>query len=413
MPKIGCLGIAILAIVLLVVGGIFLGVPKPGVHLVPGNIFTADAPEHYWDGEFELELHPHAKDIETGEHYHFHATADAEDLEDYEHPHYRWLFWTDADEETIVEKFGHEVEHAFETDGDYTVQVFAYESEHAYEAGEDAIARAMSNMPAESAFPITNTMITSWVTVIFLVAVVYFGMRKRQLIPTGLQNFIEVVVEWFLNFVENAAGRENGRRFFPICATIFFFVITNAYLALVPIFNVIGWGHTVEYDTAFFGSQEGFVVTTTLFRSANTDVNLPLALAVISFIAVEFWGFSALGFRHYLSKFIKIGALIHGIKGLLKGRVMDMLIAVIEAFVGFIELILEFMRMVSFTFRLFGNMTAGEVLLMMMAFLVPLLLAIPFYGLELLVGFIQGLVFAGLTLGFAMIAVAPHEEEHE
>ena len=103
---------------------------------------------------------------------------------------------------------------------------------------------------------------------------------------------------------------------------------------------------------------------------------------------------------------------MHGFKGLFKGKVMDLLIAVIESFVGFIELILEFMRMVSFTFRLFGNMTAGEVLLMMMAFLIPLLVAIPFYMLELLVGFIQGLVFAGLTLGFAMIAVAPHEEEH-
>ncbi|MDY6911560.1 MAG: F0F1 ATP synthase subunit A [Chloroflexota bacterium] len=413
MPKIGCLGVVVLAIVLVVVGGLFLGVPKPGVHLPPGNYFTADAPAHFWDGDFELQIHPHAGEIEPGHEYHFHAEAANEDAlhQSSEHPYYQWVFW--IDEKEVGREAGHSVEYEFEHDGNYTVQVYLYSSEDAFGNGEDTIARAMSNEPASSAFPITNTMVASWMTVIVLISLAYFAMRKRQLVPTGLQNAFEWVVEWFLNFVESAAGRENGRRFFPVVATIFFFVIVNSYMALVPIFNVIGWGSYATYETAFFGEQTGFLVNTTLFRSANTDVNLPLALAIVSFISVEFWGISSLGIGKYMAKFIKIGPLVHGFKGLFKGKVMDMLIAVIEAFVGFIELILEFMRMVSFTFRLFGNMTAGEVLLMMMAFLIPLLVAIPFYGLELLVGFIQGLVFAGLTLGFAMIAVAPHEEEHD
>jgi F-type H+-transporting ATPase subunit a len=194
-------------------------------------------------------------------------------------------------------------------------------------------------------------------------------------------------------------------------ATIFFFVIFNAYLGLLPFMGVIGWGHTLTYSTPFFGDQTGFVINTPLFRPANTDINLPLALALISFIAVETWGIKSLGFFSYLGKFIKIKAFSHGMKGLFKGKFMDFIVGIIEFFIGFIELILEFMRMLSFTFRLFGNMTAGEVLLLMIAFLIPLLAPIPFYGLELLVGFIQALVFAGLTLGFAMIAVMPHEEE--
>jgi len=405
------------AIALLVVGGLFLGVPKPGVHLVPGDLFHAEHPHHWsktapdWADEkglVDLEVEIEG-DAELEAHHAFTFLAEAGEPENMpEEPVYAWTFKVDDEITYEAETAVEQIEYTFEEEGDLTIEVLVSDG-----ATGQAVAGSVYNHTEKSAFPITNTMITSWITVVVLVLLAYFGMRKRQLVPAGLQNFIEVVVEWFLNFVENAAGRENGRRFFPVVATIFFFVIMNAYLALIPVFNVIGWGHEVNYDTAFFGEQSGFVVTTTLFRSANTDVNLPLALAIVSFIAVEFWGFSALGFRHYLGKFIKIGPLMHGFKGLLKGKVMDLMIAVIEAFVGFIELILEFMRMVSFTFRLFGNMTAGEVLLMMMAFLIPLLVAVPFYGLELLVGFIQGLVFAGLTLGFAMIAVAPHEEEHE
>ena len=414
MPKIGCFGIIIVVIAAVVAGIVFLGVPAPAVHLPAGNMLTAETPAHYWDGDVELTIHPHADEIEEMADAegvtHFHAeAAEVKDLP--AHGIYEWVFYVDEEEVgREIDEHGHVVEFDFPEEGNYTAQVYLWDGE----VGQgETFARAMTHMPEEAAFPITNTMITSWITVIVLLLLFGIGMRKRNLIPSGIQNFCELIIESLLNFVEGAAGRENGRRFFPVFATIFLFVITNAWLALLPIFNCIGWGHTVEYDTLFTGSKEAFVVSTSIFRSANTDVNLPLAIAIMSFIFVEFWGLTALGFRHYMAKFIKIGPLTHGIKGLFKGQPMDMVIGVIEFFVGMIELLLEFVRIVSFTFRLFGNMTAGEVLLMVMFFLIPLGWPVIFYGLEFLVGFIQAIVFAGLTLGFAMIAVAPHEEEHE
>ncbi|MFC1994570.1 F0F1 ATP synthase subunit A [Chloroflexota bacterium] len=261
-------------------------------------------------------------------------------------------------------------------------------------------------------FAITNTMLASWLTMLVLTGLLYFGTRRMKLVPSGLQNFLEAILEWLLNFVEGAAGRVNGRRFFYLVAAIFLFVITNAYLSLLPGFNFIGYGEQGTYETAFFGEQSSFVVHSSLLRLANTDINLPLALAIFSFVFVEFWGIRALGFRHYMGKFIKLGSLVNAFKSLLRGRIIDFITGVVEAFIGIIEGITELVRLVSFTFRLFGNMTAGEVLLLMMAFLLPLVAAMPFYGLELLIGFIQALIFAGLTLGFAMIATIPHEPEH-
>ena len=138
-----------------------------------------------------------------------------------------------------------------------------------------------------------------------------------------------------------------------------------------------------------------------LFRSAMTDVNAPLAIAIFSFAFVEFWGFQSLGFG-YLRKFFNFGRLLRGSP-----------MGLIDVFVGLLELISEFIRMVSFTFRLFGNIFAGEVLLLMMVFLVPFVLVDIFYGLELLVGLIQAFVFAMLTLVFAQMAVAHHGDDQQ
>jgi F-type H+-transporting ATPase subunit a len=411
LPKIGCLGIILLVLVLLVLGGLFLGVPRPALHLAPGNLFTAKHPHHWtktdsdWADkvgvvDMEIKVQTEDKKLEADEPLTLFAKPDkAENMP--ANPVYEWRFLIDEKEVDRISDAGATVQYTFPEKGDLAVEVRVTDADT-----NDLVVGAALNEHEKSAFPITNTMITAWITVIVLIAVVYFGMRKRALVPRGLQNFIEAIFEWLINFVENAAGRENGRRFFPVVATIFIFVITNAYLALFPLFNVIGWGHNITYETPFFGEQSGFAVTTPLFRSANTDVNLPLALALMSFIFVEFWGISSLGFRHYVGKFIRIKPVFKSF-----GKPMEMMMAFIQAFVGFIEAITEVMRIVSFTFRLFGNMTAGEVLLMMVAFLMPLFLAVPFYGLELLIGFIQAIVFAGLTLGFAMVAVMPHEEE--
>ncbi len=251
-----------------------------------------------------------------------------------------------------------------------------------------------------SSFHVTNTMLASWLTIILLVAVSYAATRKTKLIPGRLQSMVEVGLETLLNFVEGAAGKKNGRRFFPVVATIFLFVIFNAYLALLPFF-----GPSVHLGEAH------------LLRNANTDVNMTLALAVMSFFFVEFWGIRSVGFFRYLGEFINLKQLLVGLKQLFTFKIRlasgNIILGVINAFTGMLEMLSHLIRMVSFTFRLFGNMTAGEILLLVSAFLIPWILAVPFYGLELLIGFIQALIFAGLTLVFAIIAVAHPGGEQE
>ncbi len=156
-------------------------------------------------------------------------------------------------------------------------------------------------------------------------------------------------------------------------------------------------GEEIErsHDGSFSGALAPY------FRSVNTDINAPLAIALFSFVFVEMWGLQSLG-PGYLKKFFAFSALKKGPMGL------------IDVFVGILEFVSELSRVVSFTFRLFGNIFAGEVLLLMMTFLVPFVLVDAFYGLELFVGLIQGFVFAMLTLVFAVTAVSHHGDgEHE
>lgn len=294
---------------------------------------------------------------------------------------------------------------------------------------------------------ITNTMLTSWVIVFTLVlGLVFIMTRKWTIVPGGVQNFVEAVVELFYNLCVNVAGEENGRRFFPVVATIFFFVVFSNWISLTPIFNSIGfYGHEespeaqleergfiegIVFETTSFGPFDLYLVPFSspgnwsgdkieaddpngaakfddatsegkavgelipLFRGINTDLNTPLAIAIASAIAVEFWGISALGFFTYGKKFLNFSGPI-------------------DFFVGILELLSELIRLVSFTFRLFGNMFAGEVVILMFTFLTPLMLTLPFYGLELFVGVIQAFIFSMLTLVFGVMAVAGHGGEHE
>lgn len=253
-------------------------------------------------------------------------------------------------------------------------------------------------------FPITNTLIACWLSIIVLASVFYVCTRKMKLIPGRLQNLAEMAVEALLGFVEGAAGEKHSRLLFPAIATIFIYVITNAYLAMLPFFGTI-----------LVTGQEGEFVP--LFRSANTDVNVPLSIAVMSFVFVEFWGMKSLGALRYLGEFFNFGQIGRGVKELFRGKIRPAVTNIgfgfINLFVGLLEVFSHLIRIVSFTFRLFGNMTAGEILLLVSAFLIPFVFTIPFYGLELLIGFIQALIFAGLTLVFGIIAVAPAHEERE
>jgi F-type H+-transporting ATPase subunit a len=261
-------------------------------------------------------------------------------------------------------------------------------------------------LPAEPVFhighfSITNTLLASWLTIIVLVVLSFVLTRKMKLIPGKRQAIGETIVEGLLNFVESVAGKKHARMLFSGVATIFIYVISNAYLALLPFFGSIG---VIEHDGKF----------APLFRAANTDVNVPLSIAIMSFIFVESWGMRAVGVIHYLSEFINVRQMIEGLKEILKGKigqgVMNIVFGFINLFVGVLEIFSHLIRMLSFTFRLFGNMTAGEILILVSSFLIPLVFTIPFYGLELLIGLIQALIFSGLTLVFATIAVSPHEE---
>ena len=250
-------------------------------------------------------------------------------------------------------------------------------------------------------FIVTNTLLSSWIASIVLVGIFVIGARRAQMVPGRLQNFCEIAIEALLRFVEGTVGPGRSRLLFPVIATIFLFVVINAWIGLLPIYPALG--------TLVDGKIEVH-----LLRPAGTDINMPLALALVSFVFVEYLGLRMLGFS-YFGKFVRVGSLKRGLSALFRFKILDAFQGLLDFFfVGPLEAFSEFVRLVSFTFRLFGNMTAGEILVLISAFLVPFIATVGVYGLELLVGFIQGLIFAGLTLVFAAIAMTAHEhEEHE
>jgi F-type H+-transporting ATPase subunit a len=247
-------------------------------------------------------------------------------------------------------------------------------------------------------YRITNSMITSWISMVVLIVLAWLGTRKMKLVPSGIQILVEYAVGSLLNFCNSIAGDKYGRRFFPIVATIFLFVFINAWTSLIP-----GYGSIVIH--------EGEKVVP-LLRAANTDINFPLALALISFVFVEFYGIRVFGLR-YFNKFIRVGQLGNFFKELFHGKFSPGKLAfgLIDVFIGILETISELLRNVSFTFRLFGNMTAGEILILIVTFLVPLVVTSVVYGFEMFIGFIQAIIFSSLTLIFATMAVSSHEEE--
>ena len=250
--------------------------------------------------------------------------------------------------------------------------------------------------------PVTNTMITAWITIILIILLTYFAFRKPKKFPTGLQNFMEFVYGSLLDFCKSVAGEKNGRRFFPFVATIFLYVIVNAYLGLLPF-----------YGDAFFVNVGGQHIP--LLRAANTDINVPLALALFSWISIETFGLRTHGFVPYIKKFINLRRVGTGLGKLFHGKIGpalgDLAFGAIDVVVGLLEGVSEFIRIISFTFRLFGNMTAGEILILIVAFLSPLITGFFVYGLETLVGFVQALIFGGLTLVWMTTAVEKHAEE--
>ncbi|HEY8766523.1 MAG TPA: F0F1 ATP synthase subunit A [Dehalococcoidia bacterium] len=297
---------------------------------------------------------------------------------------------------------------------------------------------------------ITNTMITSWIVTALLIVVVFLSTRRWELVPKGVQNVIEAIVEGFYGLVVSIAGEKNGRKFFPVVATIFFFILAANWLSLLPIFNVIGKvepgdsgfvmhstsiaGLKVDYaglsglghlssdsidagdanatDQANTARGQGKVVgdLSPYLRGPNTDLNTTAALAIISAIAVESWGIAAAGVLGYGRNFIRLRGMLSGIFSLSPAKFFE---GFIDAFVGFLELVSELVRLLSFSARLFGNMIAGEIVILMFTFMAPLFVGIIFYAFELFVGIIQAFIFATLTVIFGMMAISHGEHAHE
>ena len=268
------------------------------------------------------------------------------------------------------------------------------------------------SLPAEGifhigSFAVTNTLITAWISMALLVLVFWSATRRIKLIPTGLQNLVEAAMEWLLNFCQDVAGEKNGRKFFPIVATILLFVLVNSWVSLIPGF--ISITYTIM--------EHGEPLAVPLLRGVNTDISFTLALALIAFSYIEYIGFKLGGGFGYLRKFFNFAAFNKGVATLFRGKIKSgfggIFMGGVDIFVGGLELVAEGIRIFSFTFRLFGNMLGGEILVLMMIFLMPYLVGVIFYGLEVLVGLVQAIIFGGLTLVFATMAATPHGDHEE
>ncbi len=287
-------------------------------------------------------------------------------------------------------------------------------------------------------FPITNTLLATWLTMLLLILGSWLITRKMKMVPGRWQSAMEMLVESMYNLVEGAVDRKWARRFFPIVMTIFVFLLVSNWLGLTPLYG--GWGvlhhsahgqpvewlnssHTVglwvESDTGEANAShaepgEGELYTLApMFRSAATDMNTTFALAIISVVLTQVFGYWAQGIK-YFGKFLAVGRIVETFTkpGLgCGGRIGTFFMGVIDLFVGMIETVSEIGKIISFSFRLFGNIFAGEVLLGVIGFLIPYLVSLPFYGLELFVGFVQALVFMMLTVAFFVTAMRGHGEE--
>ena len=248
-------------------------------------------------------------------------------------------------------------------------------------------------------FTVTNSMLVTWIVAAGLIGFAQSATRNIKAVPDGKQNFWEWLVESLYNFLESVIGRELVRKTFWFFATIFIFILFVNWFGLIPGVGTIGWGH---YDP-----NGAFHVDRPLLRGGNADLNMTFAMANVFFVLWIYWAVQAQGAG---------GVILHlfGPKGESKGF-MKLVMVVIFFLVGLLEVVSILFRPVSLSFRLYGNIYAGENMLEVMSNLVPSLswlIPIPFYFLELLVGIVQALVFMLLTAVFTLL-IAQHEPGHE
>ncbi|MBK50073.1 MAG: F0F1 ATP synthase subunit A [SAR202 cluster bacterium] len=303
---------------------------------------------------------------------------------------------------------------------------------------------------------ITNTMIATWLAILILIVFAWLVNKNKNPIPNRVQGLAEIVIEFFITLIGGIVGANKVKQFLPLVMTIFLFIVIANWMGILPGYGTIGWIETPEiikhhmshdshdsdshaddhhddyseydhiklakftksgpiYAQPFGSEKENEKITLSCglnpecpkedgvqagrlspyLRSANTDVNTTLAIAIVAMIMIHWWGLRTLGTFGHIGKFINFK---EGPAGFV---------------VGLIEAISELARLISFTFRLFGNIFAGEVLLIVVAFLLPLTGILVFLFLEVFVGVVQAFIFSILTLVFAATATTAHgADEH-
>lgn len=248
-------------------------------------------------------------------------------------------------------------------------------------------------------FQITNSLLNSWL-VVFVILVLSLGLKaKIKLVPGAAQSALESVIELFFGIFDSVTGsREKTMKFFPLVFTFFVFILLNNWLGILP--GVGSIGQVVE--------EHGERIFVPFFRGGTADLNTALALALIGVVASHIFGMFSVGFWNYFNRFINLKALMEIPKKVLKEPTV-LIVNPIKVFVGFIEIIGEVAKLASLSFRLFGNVFAGEVLLASMAAIFAFALPIPFLFLEIIVGLVQALIFAMLVLIYLTIMTTAEE----
>ncbi|MCX6720499.1 MAG: F0F1 ATP synthase subunit A [Candidatus Staskawiczbacteria bacterium] len=230
-------------------------------------------------------------------------------------------------------------------------------------------------------YHITNGLILALIVSLILIVFAVIFRKKIKMVPGLVQGAVEMIMEVFLNLMESVLGsKEKAEKYLPIVLTIFVFILTSNWMGILP-----GVGSIVYNEGG---------IRVPLFRSPAADLNFTLAFAVMAVIVTNFFGVTILGFFTHFKKFLNFSSPVN-------------------FFVGILEFLSEMAKFISFSFRLFGNIFAGEVLLTIMFFLLPYIVPIPFMMLELFFGAIQAFVFAMLTLVFLTLHTTEHGAEHE
>jgi F-type H+-transporting ATPase subunit a len=249
-------------------------------------------------------------------------------------------------------------------------------------------------------FQVTNSMVLTWIVAAVLILFARRSMRRIRQVPEGSQNFAEWLVESLHEFLEGIIGHQLVKKTFWFFATIFIFILFTNWFGLIPGVGSIGWGHPDETGALHHLSEP-------LLRGGNADMNMTLAMAMVFFVCWTVWALQANGFGGFILH-------LFGPKGDTAG-LLKVLMVLVFVMVGLLEVVSILFRPVSLSFRLYGNIFAGENMLETMATISPWfgwLIAIPFYFLELLVGLVQALVFMLLTAVFTLL-ICEHEEGHE